>query len=521
MDGFSEQQVGPKGGEMVRKTGFMFVASLFLAVLLGSVLAKEPRALWTRTYGGYDNDRGHCMVEASDGGYIIAGMTHSFGAGSLDAYAVRIGPMGDTLWTRAYGGSDRDEAYSVAEAPGGGYLIAGLTYSFGAELSDVYIIRTDSSGDTLWTRTFGGPGLDIAVSVAATSDSGFVVTGGGASWATDISGCTYLMKLSPDGDSLWTRLFRHNTGTYGFCVRQCSDGGFVLAGRTYPSWDNSDVCILKTDPSGHELWSRSYGGPDNDLVYSVVEVPDSGFALVGYTTSFGAGDGDMYFLRTDPSGDTLWTRTYGGIYPDYGYSIRQTTDNGYILAGFSCSFTASWSDGYLVRTDARGDTLWTRTFGGYATDLFMAAIPTPDGGCAALGSTESFGLADPARGDGDVWLVRVRGRGWAAHEGELADPENPIEGKHVVAWDGLSSDPVSGGAVLRYTLAKPQGVRLTIHSVSGALVRTIWNCESQAGTHSSTWDGTNAAGHKVATGIYFARLVTENEVLTTKVVVLR
>jgi len=308
---------------------------MLLTILLGlfftaNATALEPGdTLWTRTYGGSDNDYGYSVHETSDGGYIIAGTTKSFGAGNYDVYLLKTDASGDTVWSRTYGGSDLDYGYSAIQTADGGYAVVGRTKSFGAGNYDVYLVKTDASGDTTWTRTYGGGDRDEGHSLQQTADGGYIIVGYNDPWGTAIMD-VYLVKIDAQGGVLWTR-----------------------AGKS-DYWETSDtqVRIYKTDANGDTLWTRTYGGSAWDEAYSVQQTTDGGYIVAGYTESFGAGNQDFYLLKTDADGDTLWTRTYGGSGRDEGRSVHQTTDGGYIIAGYSWSFGAGQSDFYLVRTDA-------------------------------------------------------------------------------------------------------------------------------------------------------------------------
>jgi hypothetical protein len=291
------------------------------------------------------------VQQTTDGGYIVAGDTRSFGAGGYDVYLIKTDSTGDTLWSRTYGGSYNDYGFSVQQTTDGGYIVAGITSSFGAGGYDVYLIKTDSLGDTLWTRTYGGSSND-------------------------------------DGSS----------------VQQTTDGGYIVGGRTLSfGAGNFDVYLIKTDSIGDTLWTRTYGGSQHDDEWSVQQTTDGGYIVAGFTYSFGAGQGDVYLVKTDSLGDTLWTRTYGGNQNDdmWSVSVRQTTDGGYIVVGVTGSVNV---DVYLIKTDSLGDTLWSRTYGGpyYYDDWGVAVQQTTDGGYIVAGYTESFGA-----GDFDVMLTKL------------------------------------------------------------------------------------------------------------------
>jgi hypothetical protein len=392
-----------------------------LTILLGlffvsNAVAVEPGdTLWTRTYGGRDNDYGYSVHETSDGGYIIAGTTKSFGAGNYDFYLLKTDASGGTVWTRTFGGSDLDYGYSAVQTTDGGYAVTGRTKSFGAGDYDVYLVKTDADGDTTWTRTYGGSDRDEGQSVQQTTDGGYIIAGYNDPWGTAIMD-VYLVKTDAQGAVLWTRT--HGTeDNYdcAFSVQQTTDGGYIVVGKS-DYWETNDTQarIYKTDADGDTLWTRTYGGSAWDEAYSVQQTTDGGYIVAGYTESFGAGNQDFYLLKIDADGDTLWTRTYGGTGRDEAQSVHQTTDGGYILAGYSWSFGAGQSDFYLVRTDADGDTLWTHTYGGTRWDYGRSVDQTTDGGYILTGYTDSFGA-----GGTDLYLVKT--------VGEAQEPEVSIE----------------------------------------------------------------------------------------------
>lgn len=150
-------------------------------------------------------------------------------------------------------------------------------------------------------------------------------------------------------DSLWIKTYGGTSSDYGWSVQQTSDGGYIITGYT-SSFGAGNVLLLKTNPFGDALWIMTFGGADHEYGRSVQETTDGGYIIAGYTRSFGAGDGDVYLIKTDSSGDTLWTKTYGGTSYDYGWAVQQTTDGGYIVAGATLSFGAGVWDVYLIKT---------------------------------------------------------------------------------------------------------------------------------------------------------------------------
>ncbi len=373
-------------------------------LLLVSTTAADPGdTLWTRTYGGSSLDRGYSVQQTSDGGYILAGGTYSFGAGLSDVYLVKTDSSGEVLWTRTYGGSSEDVGHSVYQTADGGYVIAGYTHSFGAGGKDVYLVKTDSSGNTVWTRTYGGGRYDEGYSVLQTSDSGYIIAGYTDSFGGGNSN-VWLLKTDSSGDTLWTRTYGGGNYGEGRSVQQTSDGGYVIAGRIFSySTHSYEVYLLKTDSSGGTLWTRTYGGRDDDEGWSVQQTSDGGYVIAGHTYYPLYRATDIYVVKTDSAGETLWTRTHDRSYLDQAYSVQQASDGGYVIAGYTY-FYPPHHDVYLLKMDASGDTLWTRTYGGSDYDEGWSIQKTSDGGYVIAGYTKSFGA-----GNSDVYLIKVSG----------------------------------------------------------------------------------------------------------------
>jgi hypothetical protein len=224
----------------------------------------------------------------------------------------------------------------------GGFIVTGLTYSFGTGYCAVYLIKTNAHGDTVWTRAYG-PSSNWGNSIEQTTDGGYIIAGGAY---YDL----YLVKTNASGDTVWTKDYGVPYYNEGYSVQQASDGGYVVAG-----YSEFNVWLIKTDATGDTIWTRTYGGTDDDVGNSVRQTSDGGYIITGYTMSFGGGSLDVYLIKTNAQGDTLWTRTYGGANADEGLSVREMADGGYVIAGYSASFGAGGSDVYLIKTDSLGN----------------------------------------------------------------------------------------------------------------------------------------------------------------------
>lgn len=468
------------------------------------------------TYGGLDDDAAESVVQTSDGGYILAGGTGIFDDSPerqpFDIYVIKTDEWGDTVWTRVYGGPGEDWSRSVIETGDGGYLVAGWTDSFGAGGADAYLLEIDSSGDTVWTRTYGGVDYDNAMSVAQTNDGGYIISGSTYSFGAGSSDL-YLIKTDSDADTMWTRSFGGAGHDNGASIAQTLDGGYIVVGITRSfGAGGADVYLIKTDSSGDTVWTRTYGGLEYDSGASVAQTLDGGYIIVGNTSSFGAGGADVYLLKTDSSGDTVWTRTHGGSADEYGYSVAQTSDGTYIIAGFTYSLGAGGADVYLLKTDSSGDTIWTRTYGGSAEDVGNSVAQTSDGGYIVAGYTYSFGA-----GGYDVYLIKTDANGWVQVGGQ--NDEEP--GQRLAYLRQNRPNPFGGVTTISYAVPDRGRVSLAVYDIRGALVRELVSGAVSAGLHQVVWDGRDGRGRVVGSGVYFCRLEAGELRETRRMVLLR
>lgn len=275
--------------------------------------------VWSKTFGGTASDRGYSVIQSIDGGYSITG---SFG---------------------------------VTQDIGGGNILEG---------SMLCIVKTDSSGNLQWSKTYTGsasrPGNGF--SIIQLADMSYVVTG---EQPVQLASGVYLLKTDADGNRIWSTLESNPSNTFdrGCSVVSSSDDGFVIAGYATSyningiSFGNggSDVYLRKTNSQGQVQWSKAYGGTVDDRGLSLVKTSDGGYLISGYTNSFGAGGIDVYLVKTDSAGNLLWTKTFGGTGDDYGCSVFQSSDGGYAIAGYTNSFGAGNNDVYLIKTDLNGN----------------------------------------------------------------------------------------------------------------------------------------------------------------------
>ncbi len=377
--------------------------ALVIAITPSSIYM-QPNILWEKTFGGSGSDRGHSVQQTIEGGYIIAGSTASFGAGFDDVWLIKTDNKGDTLWTRTYGGFNLDWAQHIEQTSDSGYVVTGVTCSMGEPNGEVWLLKANKYGDTLWTRTFRGEGRGaIGKCVQQTADGGYIITGSINIYSDGSTPDLWLIKIDSEGETLWTKAYGGKDWDYGNDIIEISDSGFVIVGSTSSFGSGErDVWLIRTDHNGDSLWTRTFGGTDGDYGNSVCYASDGGYIITGSTKSYGSVGYDVWLIKTDTAGNMLWTRTYGGRSDDGGESVKPTADEGYIISGTTQGLTSHYSDIWMIKTDADGDTLWTKRLGGSYYDVGPSIQQTTDGGFVIAGYTRSFGA-----GDYDVWLVRL------------------------------------------------------------------------------------------------------------------
>jgi hypothetical protein len=357
---------------------------------------------FNKTVNGLGGDFLSSAETTKDGGGIFAGLTYSPSALNIEAWLVKMDPKGNKAWENYFGGTGIDAAYSTQQTVDGGYILAGLTESKGAGAADVWLIKTDEDGNMLWDKVFGGTSKDVAYCVRQTTDGGYIIAATTLSMG-DYNGDFWLIKTDSDGNKVWDKIFGGTDVESATSVLQTADGGYIMTGCTQSyGAGGEDVWLLRTDSSGNKLWDKTYGGTDFDSANSVIATKDGGYIIAGYTFSYGAGGEDGWIIKTDASGNKLWDKTYGGVNDDSFSSVKQTSNGRYLFCGIYDSSIAYNSDMWLIKTDASGKKLLDKKYGGDKNDFGVAVFLTADNGYLLAGNTLSYG-----DGYGDAWLIKT------------------------------------------------------------------------------------------------------------------
>ncbi|HEY6159919.1 MAG TPA: T9SS type A sorting domain-containing protein [Bacteroidia bacterium] len=313
---------------------------------------------WTKIFGDLPyNDWGNSIQQTSDKGFIICGWTNSFGALRTDIYFIKIDSSGNLQWSKTVGGGDFDYGLSVCQTSDGGYIAAGKSCSFGDPTGDMYLVKLDSYGNLRWTRTFGGPREDGANSVQETFDKGFIIAGYTYSFNDPDNGNENVMVVKTDsqGTLQWAQRYGDSGKDVAYAIRQVSDSGYIICGMSGSCADiNGDMYLLKTQSNGNLQWGYSYGGPKEDKAFMVQQTRDGGFFMAGYSEQ-DSSDYDVYAVKTFSNGHLEWSKRYGGTMYDLAFGGAQTSDGGFVLAGMTDEFGIGVDDVYLVKTDSNGN----------------------------------------------------------------------------------------------------------------------------------------------------------------------
>ncbi len=460
------------------------------------VISQGPDTAWTKTFGGANIDNSWSVKEDSEHNFIIAGWTMSYGAGIFDGYVIKTDSMGNMLWHKTFGGALNDVFFDVETTTDGGYIFAGYTRSYGSGEADFYVIKTDIDGNQIWSKTYGGANSEYAYSIKETQDGGYIIVGYSNSFAPYYD--VYIIKTYSNGDIVWTKTIGGDFEDYGRDVIEVSDG-YVLCGYTQSFGSgNDDLYIVKINLNGDSLWAKFYGGTDYDAGYSIVENSNNELIITGYTHSYGAGFEDVYLVKTDSYGNIIWQKEYGGADNERGWKLVNSSGGGYTITGYTTSYGMGGNDVYLIRTDEDGNELWYKTYGGADNDYGYSIDITHDTGYIVSGGTWSFGS-----GNTDVYLLRLLSE-------DIEEKSSfPINKDAKIIFN-----PSLDKFYINYTSKKECEVELGLFNLTGSYVKTLWKGKVSKGKNYFT-------SSLKSGGIYIIMLKEKNKLKWFKLIYLK
>lgn len=358
------------------------------------LLKKNGEKKWENNYGGRGSDGGNSSLSTSDGGYISIGYTNAYGNGKNDVWIIKTDFTGEREWSRVYGGKLDDLGWDVTESIDGGYVIAGETFSFGNGQSDIYLLKIDSTGNMIWNTTFGGLAEDVAYGVVSSEDGGFVVAAQTKSYGQGGSD-GMIVKFNSEGVKEWHRLFGGKGLDYFKSITVDSSKGYVLAGGTR-SFNNGDSqgWLLAVNGEGFPKWEKTYGDKGTDGFNMITNTHDDGFVVVGSSESFfSQGMKDVIMVKLDSLGQKLWMNLYGGRKDDIANAVSQCKDGGFVITGETISFGKGKSDILLIKTNQLGKEKWKKTIGGVGVDIGNSIQELTKGGYIISGTSTISNLS--------------------------------------------------------------------------------------------------------------------------------
>ena len=346
--------------------------------------------LFNNTFGDASYDYGRSLIELNDGGYLIAGNTSLLGDNYSNALLIKIDHTGKEMWKRDYTFSSVDRLNMVKELQDGSLVAAGFTMSSTNYSKDIFVIKTDAQGNLEWQRSYGDAQDETANSIDISIGGGFIISGEVINENTGFSLC-YLIKIDNEGGLDWSNTFGGNQNDNGLSVISTNDAGFAITGMTRSLGDsNGDVWLIKVNSNGEMEWERTYGGDDTEYGRTIQQTVDGGYIIIGQTESFGLGYNDAYLIKTDSQGNEIWSQTFGGQGTDQGRQVVNTLDEGYLISGYTDSFgTLGGFNFWLVKANSLGELEWQRFYGEQGDDRGLSGIQTSDGGYAIAGYTNS------------------------------------------------------------------------------------------------------------------------------------
>ena len=447
---------------------------------------------WQKSFGGDSTDYANDILQTTDGGYIMVGSSTSIEGdvtgnhGSSDAWIVKLDSSGNLAWQKCLGGSGWDEANAIQQTTDGGYIVAGYSNSLDGDVTgihgsdDYWVVKLTANGTLAWQKCFGGHDQDRAYSIQQTTDGGYIVAGWSSSYDGQVIGNHgsddfWIVKLDSSGNLSWQKSLGGSGRDWAFSIQQTTDGGYIVVGYSYSTDEevtgnhgNGDSWIVKLAANGNLSWQKCLGGSEDDGAFSIQQTTDGGYIVAGTSYSTDGevtgnhGLSDYWIVKLTINGNLSWQKNFGGSNYDEAYSVEQTIDGGYIVGGYSESMDGEVTgnhggDYWIVKLAANGTLSWQKCLGGSSTEEAYAIQQTTDGGYIVAGlSCSNDGDVSGNHEFCDVWVVKLKNFGVG------------IEENSVVTALSVSPNPVVGNSMkVDYYLSATTDVEISIVDVLG------------------------------------------------------
>lgn len=474
---------------------------LVILIWLSPSIAQNPDTIWTKTFGGAQQDVGRSIALVQDGGYIIAANTGSLDGDNSSVYVIRINEDGELVWQDHWVIEGYSFARSITRTMDGCYVITGQA-GYGGFYGHPFLLKIDQNGNEIWHRVYE-EGM-CGNSVIENSSGNFLIVGGHLG---NLADCIIIFA-DAGGNELWHRIHDIDLNEYGEDVLQHPDSGYIITGCTGAgSGDGWDIFILKTDELGEQEWMKRYGfqGANCDDYPGTIESTSDGGYVIGATTySIDNTYADFWLLKTDSQCDTIWTSIIGGQYDEIGRAAIQTYDGRYVIIGFSYTFGPGGKDVYVVKTNAFGDILWSEAIGGYYSDRGWDLIENKDYELVVVGQTDSFGA-----GSKDVYVIKL-----PPDQVDVGDDlyTLPLACKLSQNYP----NPFNASTIIKYELPHQSLVTIEVYDILGRRVSNIHDGLQPEGYHQVIWDAED-----ISSGIYFYKLQAGNYIETKKMMLIK
>lgn len=458
---------------------------------------------WSYTYGTSFSEGAKAICQSPDGGYVMAGNTFATGEGETDILLIKTDGLGNQQWSKTIGGPQFEYAYDIKYGKNGGNLIAGYTTSSGAGGKDMYIGKTDANGNLVWSKTFGGPGLDIAHCIVETDNLDLLIAGYTESFGKG-KGDIYLIKTDQDGNVCWAKTFGGTEAEMARKIKLTKDGNYLLLGTTGSKGaGKSDFNLIKLDTAGNIIWDKTYGSANYQDAFDVIETSDKGFAIVGHGDIHGTDLNQVFLVKADSNGVKKWAKTYGSSfnYYDYGKSLAELENGNFLVCGNTKQRTDRKNDAWLFCIDANGVKLWDTIIGSNGSDWITALVETEDHGFVLTGQTNSSG-----EGSFDTWLFKISNPLVTIQPSGYNPNSEPI-------W--INPNPFRHTTQIQVWVPAFQNGSVSIYNSTGELIKIY--PELKPGTHKLAWNTGKFQNDLDGSGIYYVTLQLDKKKFVKKV----